>query len=1079
MKSKVLMLKKCKWIVCQIPIYISMATVFTLPNTTLALEPNPARIHFEGQDQITVKGTVVNQQSVPITGATVRVIDMNNVVSTDGNGQFTIAAKEGSILEITFMGYKKATISVKNSNDLNIVLIPDDNSINEVVVVGYGTNRKGNLTGAVSSVSSEAIEGRSIANVGQGLQGLIPNLNVSTGNGRPGSGSSFNLRGYTSINGGGPLVLVDGVQMDPNQLNPDDVESVTVLKDAASAAIYGGRAAYGVILINTKAGKYNAPTKVSYNLNQAYSKPTVLPDLANSLEYVTMYMLADNTGRLTGGATGSYGYNDQDLEHIRKYMANPIPENAVYIDPTDHTRYRYSGNTNWLKEMFPGNEPLTQHDFSISGGGEKLNYLASLGALSQKGAVSEANQKYKRYNANMVVNFKAASWLELSTKMRFNRKTNDQPAEAARYGIVGDRIADDLRPVMPIYHPDGHYSGQGNNTNPFANLEYNGRNTLKSDDLWLTGGFVIKPIKNVRVVGDLTWNAYHQNNKSNVKPYYEYGAPAIKGDDITDPTKAHLIGLYPHNNPSSVYEANSHDNYSAINLYAEYENTFGKHYLKGMVGYNREYKVNESFNVRAKNLLNPDYPYIKLNNDLKPDVGSGIGDWALIGQFFRVNYVYDDRYLLEVNGRYDGSSRFAASDRYVFSPSISAGWRLSNEAFMDFTKPLFNDIKLRASYGKLPNQLLENKGLYPYIATMPYGTTGYLFNGSQQTFVRSPSLVSQGFTWEEVTSRNIGLDIAMLDSKLKGSFDVYNRDTKGMIVGGLVVPSILGTNVPERNAADLRTKGWELELSWADNLSNGLRYFASVNVGDSKAEITKYDLNPTGIIGQYYVGSQIGEVWGFTSNRLYSTDAEAASVDNSAIWGGKWLAGDVKYEDLNGDGKINYGTSTFDNPGDRRIIGNNQARYNYGFRLGAEFKNFDLTMFFQGIGKRDAFIGGTYFWGFTSEWAAPTTASLDYWTEENQDAYFPRPRFGGGGNYQTQTRYMQDASYLRMKQLSVGYTLPASLLQRLKLTKVRAYFTAENPFQWTKMFESYDPEQLDRQEYPLVKSLAFGLQINL
>ena len=1056
-----------------------VTTLFTFSSNMNVAYASPGMYSNISLAQISLHGIVVNELNEPLIGATVRIKDMNTSTSTDTEGAFSIAARVGSIIEVTFLGYKKALYTVKGENDIKIVLSPDGNSLNEVIVVGYGSTKRANLTGAVSSISSEAIEGRAIANVGQGLQGLIPNLNISTGNGRPGTSSSFNVRGFTSINGGGPLVLVDGVQMDPNQINPTDIESVTVLKDAASAAIYGGRAAYGVILIKTKSGKYNAQTSVSYSFNQAFTEPTILPELVNSLDYVTMYRMADNTGRATGGQTGSDVFTDDDIERIKKYLANPIPENAVYVDPNNPSRYKYTGNTNWLKEMFPRPEPMAQHNFSVTGGSEKLNYLASLGAFTQNGAVSEANQKYKKYNANLNVNSAVNNWLELSTKIRFNRRDNNQPGEAARYNIVGDRIGDDLRPIMPVRHPDGHYSGQGSFTNPFANLEYNGRNVFKSDDLWLTGAFVLKPLKNVKVLGDLTWNAYHFNEKSNVKPYYEYGAPMSLGGDIFDPTQATQLGLYPHNNPSSVYEGNAHDYYTAINIYAEYENTFDKHYFKGMIGYNQEYKKNESFNLRAKNLLNPDYPFIRLNNDLKPDVGSSIGDWALVGQFFRINYGYDEKYLVEVNGRYDGSSRFPKDNRYVFSPSISAAWRLSNESFMDFTKPLFNDLKLRASYGKLPNQLLEGRGFYPYIANMPFGTTGYLFNGVQQTYVTSPNLVSTNFTWEEVTSRNIGLDFSMLNSRLSGLLDVYTRDTKGMLVGGVNAPAILGVGVPERNAADLRTKGWELELSWKDRLASGLQYFLSANIGDNRAKITKYDLNPTGNINAYYVGREIGEIWGYTSNGLFQTDTEAAAADQSNLWGGKWLAGDVKFEDLNGDGKINAGTGTLDNSGDLRIIGNNQSRYNYGFRFGGEFKNFDMSIFFQGTAKRDFALGGTYFWGFTSEWAVPTTAALDYWSEENSDAYFPRVRFGGGGNYQTSTRYLQDASYLRLKQFTIGYTIPASLLQRIKLTKIRAYFSAENPFVWSRIHESYDPEQLNRQDYPLVKSLSFGLQVNL
>lgn len=1043
-----------------------------------------ADIYLYRDVQRTLSGHVVDMEGKPLAGATVSVLDTDVTTVTDKEGRFHIAVHAGSILEVRLLGFKAFTTSVRSQETIKVTLEPDDNSLDEVVVVGYGTNRKANLTGAVSSVSSEALEGRSIVNLGQGLQGAVPNLNVNTGDGRPGSGSSFNIRGYNSLNGGAPLVLVDGVQIDPNQINPDDIASVTVLKDAASAAIYGGRAAYGVILITTKSGKYESPTRVSYSLNQSFARPTVLPDLVSSLDYVTMYRQADKNGRLSGGDTGSDVFTDLDIEKIKNYLNNPMPENAVYVDPNDPSRYRYVGNTNWMKEMFPGSQPMSQHDLSLSGGSDKIAYYSSLGVLTQKGLFKAADQKFKRYNGNLGINVQTTEWLELSGKIRFNRKEDDKPGTTSINNILGDRISDDIRPIMPIRHPDGHYSGQGSFTNPFALIENNGRNQFKSDDVWLTGGFTLKPLRNFQIVGDLTWNSYHYNRKSNTKSFHEYGAVPTNGD-ITDPEQAALLGLYPHNNPAHVQEENMHDVYSAINVYAQYENTFDKHYLKVMGGYNQEYKKNESFNLQVKNLLNQDYPFVNLNNDEKPLVGSTIGDWALIGQFFRVNYALDNKYLIEVNGRYDGSSRFAADSRYVFSPSVSAGWRLSDESFMDFAKPLFNDIKWRGSYGQLPNQMLDDPNVsmitnyYPYVATMPYGTTDYIFGNAQQTYITAPGLVSTNFSWEKVSTINFGLDVTMLNNRLTGAFDIYRRDTRGMIVRGAALPAILGTGAPNRNAANLKTNGWELELSWRDQLENGFHYFASFNLSDNKAEITKYNLNPTGSLDDHYVGKRIGEIWGYTSNGLYASDEEAAQLDKSRIWGGKWLAGDVRYADLNNDGAVNNGSNTLDDAGDLSIIGNNEPRYNYGLRLGGAYKNFDMTIFLQGVGKRDVMLDGTYFWGFTSEWSVPTTASQDYWTEENPNAYFPRQRFGGGGNFQTQTQYLQDASYLRVKQLTLGYTLPSTILQKAKLSKLRFYLTSENPFVWTKMFESYDPEKTDRMAYPIQKTFAFGVQLNI
>ncbi|WP_197086385.1 SusC/RagA family TonB-linked outer membrane protein [Sphingobacterium sp. IITKGP-BTPF85] len=843
---------------------------FKIKNSSIIVSSKPVSLEVEETQkpvQDNLSGKVVDSKGMPITGATIKIKGGTQTAVSGEGGRFQLrTADKNATLIVSFVGYETQEVRATAAN-LIITMTQTMSGLDEVVVVGYGTQKKINLTGAVSSVGSEVLENRMITNIGAGLQGAVPNLNIGISNGRPGAGANFNIRGYTSLNGGGPLILVDGVQMDPNQLNPQDVQNVTVLKDAAASAIYGARAAYGVVLITTKNGNYNSGTRVNYSFNQGFSRPTTIPKTVNSLEYVDMYKYADLTGNLSGGGRGSEVWTDTDIEKMKEYMANPIPENAVYIDPSNPTRYRYVGNTDWWEEMFPGWAPMSEHNLGLTGGSEKIKYHTSLGYLNQGGLFKSANQKYKRYNVNMGLETKVTSWLDLNAKVRLNRKEDDKPARSAAIeGIFGDRIATDLRPNIPIRHPDGHYSGQGSTTNPFAMNEYNGRDTYQSDDIWLTGGFNIHPLKNFKVVGDLTWNSYNYNNKINTKSYDEYGAvPA--GQDPTNPDNAYLVGPYPHNRVPWVSESNSKDRYTAINIYAEYENTFAeKHYLKAMAGYNREEKIYSNFSARAKNLLNQDFPYLNLNNDDKPIVGSLPLDWALLGQFFRVNYIYDNRYLIEINGRHDGSSRFAADKRYVFSPSASVAWRLSNEEYLSFLKPTFNDLKIRASYGTLPNQSIDlnsnptNGSLYPYIATMPYGTTNYIFGNANQSYITAPGLVSTLFTWEKVTSKNIGLDFALLDNKLSGSFDLYRRDTRDMLVGGQPLPAILGVGAPNRNAADLKTTGWEFEVKY-NNKINDFNYFVSFNMSDNKAKITKYDLNPTGELTSHYVGKQIDEIW--------------------------------------------------------------------------------------------------------------------------------------------------------------------------------------------------------------------------
>lgn len=1021
-----------------------------------------------------VTGVVIDKTGEFIIGANVIEKGTSNGTITDIEGHFELEVDAGSTMIISFIGYKSSEILIGNESEFTIKLQDDSQTLSEVVVVGYGVQKKENLTGAISTTDASKLASRPLTNLGQGLQGLIPGLITSVPNGRPGSDATFNVRGYTSLNGGTPLILVDGVQMDPNQINPSDVENITVLKDAASAAIYGGRAAYGVILITTKKGTKNTPVSINYSYDYTMTRPTNIPTTMNSLDYISMYRYANETGALTGGATGSYNFTDLDYEKAKEYIANPVPENSVYIDPANPSEYRYVANTNWWELQFPGWAPQHQHNLSLSGGTDNVTYRTSFGFLDQKGIFEEANTRFKRYNVNAVVNSKITSWLEANVKISFNRKENNQPANTPLYNLSPERNGDDLIPLMPVRLPNGYFTSL--TLNPFAVIESGGRYKYNSNDIWLTGGFTLKPIKNVRIVGDYTWNAYTFNDKNNTVPYKSYGPPADPAD-LCDPTKATDLGYYGLSIPASVKESSSHDIYSAINIYAQYENTFKqKHYLKAMIGYNREEKHNESFNAYAKDLLNANYPYLKLNNDSKPQVGSGIGEWALLGTFFRLNYIYDGKYLFEINGRYDGTSRFQKNNRYVFTPSASVGWVVSSEKFFSSIQPIINKMKIRASYGKLPNQLLSSN--YPYIATMPSGTTSYIFGDSQQSYVDIPGLVSPNFSWEIVSTRNIGMDLSFLNNRLSASFDYFVRNTEDMIVAGQALPAILGTASPQQNAADLRTKGFEFELTWKDMLSNGINYSIGLNLQDNQTEITKYNLNPTEDIYTYYVGKKIGEIWGYETVGLFETDQDAAKVNSSKIWGGKWLAGDVHYADLNGDGEVSPGKKTLSDHGDLKRIGNDTPRYMFGINANLEYKGFDFAMLLQGVAKRDLMLTGTYFWGFTSEWNVPTEAVSDYWTPDNRDAYFPRPRFSGG-NQQAQTGYLQNGAYLRVKQLTLGYTLNEKLLNKIGLKNLRLYVTGDNLFVWTGLFKNFDPEQPDRQAFPLTRGLSFGVQVSL
>lgn len=1019
---------------------------------------------------VDVHGMVKDESGKPAAGVSVKVKGSNKGTTTNDDGAFDLKNVDNNAT-LVFSSVNLQTFEVKvaagKSNNFVVTLKGKISDLTDIVIVGYGTQKKVNLTGAVATVEGDVLKSRPIVNLGQGLQGFIPNLNISLGNGAPGRGASYSIRGTMSLNGGSPLVLVDGVQMDPNLINPADVENVTVLKDAASAAIYGVRASYGVILITTKNPKKNAPLRINYSTSYTVTRPTRMPKYANSMQYMKMHREADYTGSISGGTRAGEPVTDIDSINIVKYYNDPANNLPVYVDPANPSKYRYVGNTDWIQELYPGWAPMMDHNLSVAGGQGKTAYVASLGFFNQKGLLKIADENVNRYNAGLKINTEATSWLDLNFRISLNRTESNKPTAANHGGTSSGWISGDLRPLMPVYHPDGNYSGQGSYTNMVALAKLNGRTKEVANDLWLTSGFVIKPVKNIRLTADYTWNGYNRNWTQHFKEYKEYGVNGV------------LLGTFPWTRPSRITEVNNNDYYQAINAYADYENTFGgKHYVKVMAGYNQELKQFKSFSASAKNLIDQTVPAINLNSDNLPVVGGSAGEWALNGTFFRLNYAFDGKYLLEVNGRYDGTSRFPRNKRYTFLPSVSAGWRISKEKFFVPIQNVVNDLKFRASYGTLGNQG-GDLGNYPYLATLPVGTVNHVFTNQLGVFVGVPGLISPDFSWEKVTTRNFGLDASFLKSRLNLGFDWYIRDTKDMIVAGAPLPAVLGTGAPNRNAADLRTKGWELSLGWKDHVNKDLSYNISLGLSDYTAEITKYDLNPQKIIGSRYVGEKFGEIWGFETDGFFQTDAEAAASSQSQLWGGKWLAGDIKFKDLNGDKKIDFGKNTVDSSGDRRIIGNNTPRYQFGLNLSAEYKGFDLTVFIQGVLKRDVMLGGYTFWGYVNEWSIPLAHHTDSWRPDNINAYYPRLRFGGGGNFQTQTKYLQNAAYARLKQVTLGYTLPGKWMDRIKMKTVRVYFTGQNLFEITKLHKAFDPEILNGTDYPLNRAFSFGLQVGL
>lgn len=1029
--------------------------------------PHAAAVEMHSvQQDNACTGVVVDQNGETVIGASVVVKGTTNGTITGLDGDFSIPnVKKGDVIVVSYVGYMNSEI-IWEGKPLKIALKEDSKTLDEVVVVGYATVKKANLTGAVSAVDDKVLADRPIVNLGQGLQGTIPNLNITT-SGQPGKGSSFNVRGETSINGGSPLVLVDGVQMDPNLINPQDVASVSVLKDAASASIYGARAAYGVILITTKSGRKNMPTQVSFDASVSFNSPTTRPEYMNSMEYAHWMNAANNT------TSGRDLLSQEEMEHIEAYFYDPVNNLPVFVakDPSSWQygncqagKYAYCGNTDWMKEMYKKTYPVQKYNVNINGGSDKATYYTSVGYMDQGSLMRYGDEGFRKFNMVNNINYDINNWMHVSMKTSYIRTELDGLAQDAVHGESW--IGNDTQPLMPVKHPDGNWSGQGNYTNFAAVLDEMGSRKTTKNDFWNTLALKLTPLKGLTINMDYTFNYYAEHGKVHRKTFNEYG---IDGK---------FLQVFQHSRPSGVSESQANDTYNAFNLFGDYELTLGKHYFKVMAGYNQETKHTRGFSASRDELISNDLPSMDAATGEKY-VGNSDDSWATRSGFFRINYSFADRYLLEVNGRYDLSSKFPKDDRSVFSPSFSLGWKLSEESwFKQATNGFFDELKIRASYGSLANQALDN-GWYAYLSNYGTGTLGYIMGGKQPQYVLPGGLVSNTVTWEKVTQWDLGLDFVILQNRLKGTFDYYQRKTTDMLGPGRILPNILGMSEPLENAADMVTRGWELALTWNDQLDNGLHYSVGFNLSDTRAEITKYD-NPTkSLFSPYYEGQIVGDIWGYESSLFQSADEIASAPDQSKLDGGiSKVPGDIRFMDIDGNGVVDYGENTVDKPGDMKIIGNNKARYRYGFNISADWKGFDLGIFFQGVGKRDLMLPYTFKWQYGSMWQVPTAVGNDYWREDNAGGWLPVARFNGSRALgQNQTRYLLDASYLRLKSLSFGYTLPVSLTKQWGIQKCRVYFTGENLLTFKHTPEGFDPELDDPYKYPQQKSLALGLNV--
>lgn len=1036
---------------------------------------------------IKITGKVTDAGGEALVGVSILVKGTTIGAVTDIEGAYALDADENGTLVFSYTGFVSQEIAIGGRSKIDISLVADSKILDEVVVVGYGSQKKVNLTGAVASITSEELAQRPIVSAGQGLQGLIPNLNISIRNGDPTTSADFNIRGFESINGGSPLILVDGVPMALERINPNDIASVNVLKDASAAAVYGARAAFGVILVETKRGKSG---KVNIQLSSELSaaKPIFNMDPVND---PYQFVLARNQANIR--TNGVPAYDPEFVAATKAFSEGTGPEWGVV-----NGVLRYYGYNDYQNKLMTDLSPQQKYDLSISGATDKSSFYVSIGTLNKDGYLKhENNENFKRYNGLVKAEFKVNNWLSLDEKVVFNTQLNDKP-HFYNWDVNINTVAR-VSPITPISFPDldyylkpgdrdqfSQYIGMYFGTlNFFPYLEQGGRETFTTNDLWLTQGVTLTPFKGFKIRADYSYNNFHRS--------YQDVASKVNAIENQDLVAGIRIGN-GFSGDDFITNRSDFNQYSVLNTYAEYAiDPNASHSIKAMVGFNQEWGRNQWNQATARGLITPLVPDLNATTGTQQTFG-GKSHVALRGVFYRVNYIFKNKYLFEANGRYDGTSRFPQEDRFGFFPSFSAGWRLSEESFMAGTRKFLDNLKIRASYGTLGNQLLGND-FYPYIATMGISTSPFMLSaGNRSPYVSPAGLVSPTLTWETVVSKNLGVDFTMLKQRLDASFDIYTRDTKDMLTN-VEYPAILGTAAPRSNAADLRTTGWEGSLTWRDKMGSSWKYRVTLALSDWQSEITKYE-NPTGALSERYVGQKIGEIWGYVTQGIFQSVEEVASAANQSRIGANWRPGDIRYQDLNGDGIISPGNNTLANPGDRKIIGNATPRYSFGVNLDLTYKNFSLRTFFQGIGKRDyAPSDGNWTWFYPYnaghvEWYYIT----DTWTETNRNAYFPAAHISTNTkqNIQTQSRYIQNAGYIRLKNVTLSYDFSQNLLKKVGLGNAQIYLAGMNLWEFTKLRKPLDPESLHTSvfndpyaplntdgavEYPMQRIFSFGANI--
>lgn len=905
------------------------------------------------QQTIQIKGKVADITGEPIIGATIREEGAPNGTITDTDGNFILnVTSPNATITVSYIGYRTETLKVQPGKMLSVILKEDAKALDEVVVIGFGTQKRVNLTGSVSTVSADELTSHPVSNVGQALQGLVPGMNfsyASDGNGGEiGTEMNMNIRGAGTIGDGSkaaPLILIDGMEGNMNMLNPNDIENISVLKDAAASSIYGSRAPFGVVLITTKKGKAGK-VSINYNNNFRWSQSINMPKVADALTYATYF----NKMQLNDGLT-AVQFDETRLQAIRDYAAGVI---TTTTQPNRNTPsiWDWIGNTNtdWYDVVFGGTAFSQEHSVSVNGGTEAIQYCFSGNYMGQEGLMAIRRDKLNRYTVTGKLNAQLFPWLSMSYNTKYMRKDYTKPT-AMNDNTLYHNIAKRW-PMEPTVDTNGFPMG---NTIILPIL-YGGDNNAQTDWLYQQFQVVAEPIKNWKIFGELNYKTVDSFTHTD---YLKVPQHDVNGEIYYGITW----------NTSKVTEASERTNYFNTNIYSEYSRTIADaHHIKVMAGFQAELNKWRQLQATKNDLITESIPNINAATGESFIDKSKLTHWTTAGFFGRLNYDYKERYLLEVNMRYDGTSRFARNKRWNLFPSFSAGWNVAREAFMEPYSNIVNNLKIRGSWGELGNQNTES--LYPYIQLMKFVATdkdsNWLVNNARPDTADAPDLISVLLGWETMRSWNIGFDLGMLNNRLTVSFDWFNRKTINMVGPAPELPVVLGTAVPKTNNANMQSTGFEVDLGWRDQI-NDFNYGVHLLLSDDRQKILKYP-NVTGSLNTWYAGKYIGDLWGFETIGIAKSheemEAHLASLPNGGqdAIGKQWDAGDIMYRDLNGDEKISEG-STLNDPGDKRLIGNSSPRFKFGIDLTGGWKGFDVRVFLQGVAKRDAWLNDNMFWG--------------------------------------------------------------------------------------------------------------------